>query len=95
MVKSNIVLSPSHSGRLRVKSWLFLINSSILALQKSCTFGIVSDSLHYEFKLQLATICKIPVSLYQGKFTTDKKLTVGYSIPDEIPTTCLQLCELV
>ena len=34
-------------------------------------------------------------SLYQDKLTTDKGLTVGYSIPDEIPTTCFQLCELV
>ena len=33
--------------------------------------------------------------LYQDKLTTDKKPTVGYSIPDEIPTTCFQLCELV
>ena len=34
-------------------------------------------------------------TLYQDKLTTDKKPTVGYSIPDEIPTTCFQLCELV
>ena len=27
-------------------------------------------------------------TLYQDKLTTDKKPTVGYSIPDEIPTTC-------
>ena len=33
--------------------------------------------------------------MYQDKLTTDKKPTVGYSIPDEIPTTCSQLCELV
>ena len=25
-------------------------------------------------------------TLYQDKLTTDKKPTVGYSIPDEIPT---------
>ena len=35
------------------------------------------------------------ITLYQDKLTTDKKPTVGYSIPDEIPTTCFQLCELV
>ena len=35
------------------------------------------------------------LTLYQDKLTTDKKPTVGYSIPDEIPTTCFQLCELV
>ena len=34
-------------------------------------------------------------TLYQDKLTTDKKLTVVYSILDEIPTTCFQLCELV
>ena len=34
-------------------------------------------------------------TLYQDKLTTDKKQTVVYSIPDEIPTTCFQLCELV
>ena len=34
-------------------------------------------------------------TLYQDKLTTHKKPTVGYSIPDEIPTTCFQLCELV
>ena len=35
------------------------------------------------------------VTLYQDKLTTDKKSTVGYSNPDEIPTSCFQLCELV
>ena len=35
------------------------------------------------------------ITLYQDKLTTDKKPTVGYLIPDEIPTTCFQLCELV
>ena len=35
------------------------------------------------------------ITLYQDELTTDKKLTVVYSIPDEIPTTCFQLCELV
>ena len=35
------------------------------------------------------------IVLYQDKLTTDIKPTVGYSIPDEIPTTCFQLCELV
>ena len=34
-------------------------------------------------------------TLQQDKLTTDKKPTEGYSIPDEIPTTCFQLCELV
>ena len=34
-------------------------------------------------------------TLYQDKLTPDKKPTVGYSIPDEIPTTCFQLCEFV
>ena len=34
-------------------------------------------------------------TLYQDELTTDKKPTVGYSIPDEIPTTFFQLCELV
>ena len=29
------------------------------------------------------------------RYLPDKKATVGYSIPDEIPTTCFQLCELV
>ena len=33
--------------------------------------------------------------LYQDKLTTDKKPILGYSIPDEIPTTCFQLFELV
>ena len=33
--------------------------------------------------------------LYQDKLTTDKKPTVGYSILNEIPSTCFQLCELV
>ena len=27
-------------------------------------------------------------TLYQDELTTDKKPIVGYSIPDEIPTTC-------
>ena len=45
----------------------------------------------------LCKIIDISVSdtLYQDKLTTDKKPTVVYSIPDEIPTTCFQLCELV
>ena len=34
-------------------------------------------------------------TLYQDELTTDKKPTVGYSIPDEILATCFQLCELV
>ena len=34
-------------------------------------------------------------TLYQDKLTTGKKPTVGYSVPDEIPTTCFQLCDLV
>ena len=35
------------------------------------------------------------IMVYQNKLTTNKKPTIGYSIPDEIPTTCFQLCELV
>ena len=42
----------------------------------------------------LLLICNYK-TLYQDKLTTDKKPTVGYSIPDEIPTTCFQLCQLV
>ena len=34
-------------------------------------------------------------TLYQVKVTTDKNPTIGYSIPDEIATTCFQLCELL
>ena len=30
-----------------------------------------------------------------GYSISDEKLTVGYFIPDEIPTTCFQLCELL
>ena len=30
-----------------------------------------------------------------GYSISEEKLTVGYSIPDEIPTNCFQLCELV
>ena len=30
-----------------------------------------------------------------GYSIQDEKLTIGYFIPDEIPTTCFQLCELV
>ena len=40
---------------------------------------------------QRISITNIWFTLYQDKFTTDKKPTVGYSIPDEIPTTCFQL----
>ena len=35
------------------------------------------------------------LKIHQDKLTTDKKPIVGYSIPDEIPTTCFQLSELV
>ena len=35
------------------------------------------------------------LTLYQDELTTNKNQTVGYSIPDEIPTTCFQLCELM
>ena len=35
------------------------------------------------------------ITVYQDKLTTDKKPTEVYSILDEIPTTCFQLCELV
>ena len=40
-------------------------------------------------------MCYNADTLYQDKLTTDKKPTIVYSIPDEIPTTCFQLCELV
>ena len=35
------------------------------------------------------------IAVYQDKITTDKKPTVVYSIPDEIPTMRFQLSELV
>ena len=39
-------------------------------------------------------IVPLLLTLYQDKLTTDKKPTVGYSIPDEIPATCFQLCKI-
>ena len=43
----------------------------------------------------LSVFVNILDTLYRDKLTTDKKPTVGYSIPDEIPTTCFQPYELV
>ena len=47
--------------------------------------------IHYILKKN----CALSLTLYQNELTTDKKPTGGYSIRDEISTTCFQLCELV
>ena len=54
-------------------------------------YGILDDKLNAEHGKQLVKT----KPLYQDELTTDKKPTVGYSIPDEISSTYFQLCELV
>ena len=48
-----------------------------------------SYQLNCELKLSSQARCS------SVRYPPDKMPTVGYSIPDEIPTTCFQLCELV
>ena len=40
-------------------------------------------------KYTISPVCNV-YTLYQDKLTADKKPTVRYSMPDEIPTTCFQ-----
>ena len=73
-------------------------------MHTKCNYGTNIATLHHDVTfrnmlyetslIETVTMCSVIIKpLYQDKLTTDKNLTVVYSIRDEISTTCIQLCE--
>ena len=79
-----------------------LSNTQVLPRQKMpmATFSQPYITMYVYEKDYLYSNCVLDKFDWRHNFTNttfyqDELTTVGYSIPDEIPTTCFQLCELV